>query len=361
MKKKFKFVLFAVLASLTAFCSVLTSCSDDDLMASSETSSANTVDFVATFTDRQQQMLSETGYPYEEIEQKNSWNNVISSTIPATWGLFDDPRTKTETRAVGIYGSYPAQYWSMLRVKFSEIPNDIKEVAVDAIDEIESKTNVRFYNSIKDLEYYEPGHIKLPNIAVRMDGTAVEGSGSYGLVGGEQFINVPTALKQANYDEIKRFFMHAFCNAAGMFNEQQRKDRDDYVVVNLNNVKDNCKSAFAKITQNYTMQGAFDMSSITLAASKDYSKNGENTIMKKGNYSIATNSTLSAGDIYFLNSYYLPYKARTDNYVELDDTYYPNGQKLTESERLELQSQINAQRGLYGIPPIENRKVLVEW
>lgn len=75
--------------------------------------------------------------------------------------------------------------------------------------------------------------------------------------------------------------MHAFCNAAGMFNEQQRKDRDDYVVVNLNNVKDNCKSAFAKITQNYTMQGAFDMSSITLAASKDYSKNGENTIMKK--------------------------------------------------------------------------------
>ena len=90
-------------------------------------------------------------------------------------------------------------------------------------------------------------------------------------VGGEQFINVPTALKQANYDEIKRFFMHAFCNAAGMFNEQQRKDRDDYVVVNLNNVKDNCKSAFAKITQNYTMQGAFDMSSITLAASKDYS------------------------------------------------------------------------------------------
>lgn len=249
----------------------------------------------------------------------------------------------------------------MLRVKFSEIPNDIKEVAVDAIDEIESKPNVRFYNSIKDLEYYEPGHIKLPNIAVRMDGTAVEGSGSYGLVGGEQFINVPTALKQANYDEIKRFFMHAFCNAAGMFNEQQRKDRDDYVVVNLNNVKDNCKSAFAKITQNYTMQGAFDMSSITLAASKDYSKNGENTIMKKGNYSIATNSTLSAGDIYFLNSYYLPYKARTDNYVELDDTYYPNGQKLTESERLELQSQINAQRGLYGIPPIENRKELVEW
>ena len=52
MKKKCKFVLFAVRGSLTAFCSVLTSCSDDDLMASSETSSDNAVDFVATFTDR---------------------------------------------------------------------------------------------------------------------------------------------------------------------------------------------------------------------------------------------------------------------------------------------------------------------
>ena len=62
-----------------------------------------------------------------------------------------------------------------------------------------------------------------------------------------------------------------------------------------------------------------------------------------------------------MNNYYLPYKARTDNYIELDDTYYPNGQKLTESERLELQNRINAQRGLYGIPAIENRKELVEW
>ena len=361
MKQKIKFILFAVLVSAAAFSSILTSCSDEELVKTSRASNNESIDFVATFTDNQLQMLSETGYPYEETEQKNSWNNVISSTIPATWGVFDDPRMNRDTRAVGIYGSYPAQYWTMLRVKFLQMPNDIKEVAVDAIDEIESKTNVRFYNSIKDEEYYEPGHIKLPNIAVRMNGTAVEGSGSYGLIGGEQYINVPTALKQADYDEIKRFFIHAFCNAAGMFNEQQRKDRDDYVVVNLNNVKDNCKSAFAKITKNYTMQGAFDMSSITLAASKDYSKNGENTIVKKGNYTIATNSTLSAGDIYFLNSYYLPYKARTDNYIELDDTYYPNGQKLTESERLELQNRINAQRGLYGIPPIENRKELVEW
>ncbi len=83
--------------------------------------------------------------------------------------------------------------------------------------------------------------------------------------------------------------------------------------------------------------------------------------MNKGNYQIEQTQTLSSGDIHFLNSFYLPYIARTDNYVELDDTYFPNGQKLTESERLNLQNQINAQRGLTGTPPIENRKETVEW
>lgn len=172
-----------------------------------------------------------------------------------------------------------------------------------------------------------------------MNESAVEGSGSYGLIQGGQFINVPAALKSESDDEIRRFFLHAFCNAAGMFNEQQRKDRDDYVTINLNNVKSNCKSAFTKITKNYTMQGSFDYFSITLAASTDYSNGSGNTIMKTGNYSIAKTYSLSYNDIYFLNERYLPYIARTDNYIELDDTYYPNGQKLTEAERLQLQTQ----------------------
>ncbi|RGW63043.1 hypothetical protein [Segatella copri] len=58
---------------------------------------------------------------------------------------------------------------------------------------------------------------------------------------------------------------------------------------------------------------------------------------------------------------YIPYIARTDNYIELDDTYYPNGQKLTEAERLQLQTQLNNQRGLYGEPPLSGRATLIEW
>lgn len=72
----------------------------------------------------------------------------------------------SNTRAVGIYGSYPAQYWTMLRVKLLQLPQNVKDEAIMAIEQIENSTNVRFYNSIEDEEYYEPGHIKLPNIAV---------------------------------------------------------------------------------------------------------------------------------------------------------------------------------------------------
>ena len=216
----------------------------------------------------------------------------------------------------------------MLRLKLLKLPQKIKDGVIVAIDELEGSTNIRFYNSIQDEPYYEPGHILLPNIHVRMNETNIEGSGSYGLIGGDQYINVPASLASESNDDIKRFFLHALCNAAGMFNEQQRNDRDNYVTINLNNVKSNCMNAFTKITKNYTTEGPFDMYSITMAASTDYSNGLGNSIMRKGNYSIAKNYTLSYNDKYFLNARYLPFKARKDLYVELDDTYYPNGQKL---------------------------------
>lgn len=354
------------LVSKTVFTTVailLVSCSKDIDNINHNSIDDEGVDFVATLSDLQLALLEDTGSPYGDMKQKDAWHDMISPSIPAMWGLFEDPREiGPATRSVGIYGSYPAQYWTMLRVKMSHLPNDIKDAAIMAIDEMEENSNVRFYNSIEDEKYYEPLHFELPNIVIRMNTSAIEGSGSFGLVGGEQYINVPSALSSKSDDEKMRFFLHAFCNAAGMFNEQQRKDRDNYVVVNLSNVKDNCKSAFNKMSKNYVYFGNFDMYSVTLAASKDYSKDGSNTITKKGGGQIAINYTLSAGDKYFLNNFYLPLIARTDNYLELDDdVFYPNGTRLTDSERLTLQSQLNAQRGLYGTPPPENRSQLVEW
>ena len=145
--------------------------------------------------------------------------------------------------------------------------------------------------------------------------------------------------------------MHAFCNAAGMFNEQQRKDRDQYVDIHWENIKEGCNFYFDRETDNYTMLGYFDYNSITLASSKAYSKNGNNTITKKGGGSIAKKLTLSLYDISFLNDHYLPLIARSDLYIELDKVVYlSDGRKLTEAERIDLQAYLNARRGLNNEP-----------
>ena len=147
MNAKFKLVSTAILIGMAVIGSTLYSCSNEDEMFETSGVDASTthVDFVATLTNEQQKLLDDTGYPFKADEQKNAWNSVISPTIPTNWGVFDDPRDMVKTRAVGIYGYYPAQYWTMLRVKLLQLPTKIKDAAILAIEEIENKTNVRFY------------------------------------------------------------------------------------------------------------------------------------------------------------------------------------------------------------------------
>ena len=91
------------------------SCSNEDevMSFSPEKSNKQGVDFVAEFTPQQEAALIETGNPYGEAAQKDSWTSVISADIPTCWGVFELPEY-ANTRAVGIYGSYPAQYWNLL-------------------------------------------------------------------------------------------------------------------------------------------------------------------------------------------------------------------------------------------------------
>ena len=304
-----------------------------------------------------------TGEVFLPEEQKNSWNTTIAQDIPVRWGMFDSPFK--QSRAVGIAGSYKAQYWTMLRVKLGkeitgiDVSERIRNQLNLAVKAIESKTNVRFYNSQRDNKYFEVGSFKLelPNIVINMydNDSKIEGSGSYGLIGGEQYIYCSTDLNNKNKysdEEVRAFLMHALCNAAGMFNEQQRNDRDNYVTIYTANIKSNCKPCFEKQTKNYVTMGNFDYNSITMASSKSYSVNGENTIVKKGDGGeIKRNLTLSESDINFLNAYYLPYIARKDNYVQLDKKVYRDGRLLTDTERQELQDALNAERGLTGTPP----------
>lgn len=235
--KQFKlFFSLAMIASVAFVCS----CSDEatSLVNHNESSSLeegvmNAIpEFVAELTPAQMENLKDSNSVFLMNQQQDSWNTLIDKEVPTRWGVFSS-LTQKSTRAAGIWGSYPAQYWSMIRVKTGTLNRSIRDGLNNAVEEIESNTNVRFYNSQKDPEYYAPYHIKYPNIFVRYaDNNEVDGTGSFGLVGGEQYINVPRSLENQADSVVTRFFLHALCNAAGMFNEQQRKDRDDFVTIN---------------------------------------------------------------------------------------------------------------------------------
>ena len=358
---------------LVTFMSLMPACTAEESPYVESSSSENTIqekpalDFIAQFTPEQLDNIETDGCAFLPEQQKDSWNATIDRDIPTRFGLFDSPLKRT--RAVGISGSYPAQYWTMIRVKVhSDVSSRIREQLNEAVMEIEEKTNVRFYNCQEDNEYYESGSIKikLPHVMLNINSnnTKIEGSGNYGLVGGEQFIYCSTDLNNTSKysdEEVRAFLMHALCNAAGMFNEQQRNDRDSYVKIYSENILDNCKPCFEKQTKNYTTSGNFDIHSITMASSYSYSKNGQKTIEQRGGAAIPRNSDLSTNDINFLNDHYLPYVARDDNYVELDKTVYYNGRVLTEAERLDLQNQMNALRGLTGTPPPDKVKKRKPW
>ena len=114
--------------------------------------------------------------------------------------------------------------------------------------------------------------------------------------------------------------------------------------------------SFGEISQeNYSTLGYFDYNSITMFSSKSYSKNGQNTVVKKGGGQIAETIKLSDLDKIFLNSRYLPFIARTDTYTELDSVVYSGSRRLSEEERLQLQRSLNERWGYYGDPPQSGR------
>lgn len=344
--------------SLLVLVGILYSCSNedyqslDDLVVKTDVDHKEAFDFVATLSPQQQENFEKTGEIFLPEQRKNSWNDIIDEDVPTNWGVFENP-FKLETRAVGIWGSYPAQYWTMIRLKTGVLSSRVRDAINAAVEEMESDTNVRFHNSQNDPKYYENTNIEFPNVFVEYATGGREGSGSFGLVGGEQKIFIPTQFDNPQYDEdeIRAFFMHAFCNAAGMFNEQQRPDRDSWVRIYSSNIKDACQFQFTKQSNNYITRGTFDYNSITMASSYAYSKNGNKTIERISGGEIARTVELSDRDKGFLNYFYLPFIARKDLWIELDSPVYYDGGQLTEYERLNLQRQLNQQRGLYGDPP----------
>lgn len=171
------------------------------------------------------------------------------------------------------------------------MPNSNRTYIHQALDHIEDNTNVRFVlvtNSNKN---------KYKNY-VEFIPSASSCSSYVGMQGGRQTISLATNCRRGAS-------IHEICHALGFWHEQSRSDRDSYVKINWDNIRESAKGNFNMVITNGFRMGGYDYGSIMHYGPKDFSKNGKETIIPlKSGVTIGQRKGMSPIDIDTMNRIY---------------------------------------------------------
>ena len=212
--------------------------------------------------------------------------------------------------------SQSSYYWPGGKVFYtydsSLSPSDTLECRI-AMNAIMTNTSVTF----------EPKKTNTSNYVIFKSSSDTRSN--VGMIGGSQFIEINTSW--ATYGNI----MHEILHTLGVFHEQSRIDRDNYIVVYPQNIQDNFESQFQKYSSAIGADyGNLDFDSIMMYSSYAFSKNGLPTMTKiNGTTFSSQRLALSNGDKDGIAAIYGPPFHRLESrYTIIEETINGSTDKL---------------------------------
>lgn len=218
------------------------------------------------------------------------------------------------TRAAYRTGPSTNQFvyrWPLGKVYYQLTNNSTVNSKIQyAINHWQQNTCIRFYNSTGSGNYIQ--------FAVST------GNNSYlGMVGGSQTINLTSNCSNRNA-------IHEIGHALGLFHEQSRADRDNYIIINWSNIKSGVVHNFNKYSMNGytgTDYGTFDFNSVMLYGSMisdpNFVYNTSVPAMTKLNGdTFGQSTTLSSTDIATINEMYGGKYSKIRKVITNDNSWY---------------------------------------
>ncbi|REC76110.1 hypothetical protein DRF60_14605 [Chryseobacterium elymi] len=157
-----------------------------------------------------------------------------------------------------------------------------------AVNEYNSKTNTQWIPRTNQTNYVE---------FIFGSSSGSDGWAHIGYQGGRQTISLDQYISVASV-------IHEMGHTVGLYHEHSRKDRDQYISIQWNNIQSGQAYNF-NIYNSGTDIGPFNINSVMMYWPNSYSKNGQPTIIRANNTTFTYNRTgFTTGDINTINTMY---------------------------------------------------------